>query len=56
MSNLAQILIVDFNNQDKFIQVKVRHFDSNQKFRIQFQNSIQDCYKVESNSSLLLIL
>ena len=29
MSNLAQIFIEDFNNQEKIIQVKVEHFDSN---------------------------
>ena len=29
MFNWAQIFTVDLNNQDKFILVKVRHFDSN---------------------------
>ena len=31
------------------------HFDSNKKLKIQFQNSIWDCDKVESNSSYHLI-
>ena len=44
---------VQSSGQDKLIQVKVRHFDSNNKFKIQFQNSIQDCDIVESNSSFL---
>ena len=34
-------------------QVKVRHFDSNWKLNIQFQNSILDCDKVECNSSFV---
>ena len=46
MSNCAQILTVDLNNHDKLIQVKVK---------ILFQNSIQDCDKVESNSIFYLL-
>ena len=42
MFNLTQIFTVDLNNQDKLFWVK---------FKIQFQNSIQDCDIVESNSS-----
>ena len=56
MFNLAQIFTVDLNNQDKLIKVKVRHFDSSSKLKNQFQNSILDCDKVESNSSLFLLL
>ena len=42
MFNLAQIFTVDLINQDKlFLKLK---------FKIQFQNSVQDCDKVESNS------
>ena len=44
MFNLAQIFTVDLNNQDTLFKVK---------FKIQFQNSIQDCDIVESNSSFL---
>ena len=40
--NCCQIFTVDLNNQDKLSKVK---------FKIQFQNSIQDCDIVESNSS-----
>ena len=42
MSNLTQIFTVELNNQDKLFKLK---------FKIQFQNSIQDCDIVESNSS-----
>ena len=42
MFNLDQIFTVDLNNQDTLFKVK---------FKIQFQNSIQDCDIVESNSS-----
>ena len=45
MFNLAQIFTVDLNNQDKLFKIK---------FKIQFQNFIQDSDKVESNSSSLL--
>merc|ERR1719471_610477 len=42
MFNLDQIFTVDLNNQDTLVKVK---------FKIQFQNSIQDYDIVESNSS-----
>ena len=42
MFNLDQIFTVDLNNQDTLFKIK---------FKIQFQNSIQDCDIVESNSS-----
>ena len=45
MSNLTQIFTVELNNQDKLFKLK---------FKIQFQNSIQDCDIVESNSSFNL--
>ena len=51
MFNLAQIFTVNLTSQEKMIQVKVRHFDSNQKLKIQFQNYLMDCDIVESNSS-----
>ena len=50
MFNWAQIFTVDFNNQEKLILVKVRHWFK-LRIKIQFQNSILDCDKVESNSS-----
>ena len=46
MFNLAQIFTVDLNNWDKLFWVK---------FKIQFENSIQDCDIVESNSSFELL-
>ena len=47
MFNLDQIFTVDLNNQDTLFKVK---------FKIQFQNSIQDCDIVESNSSYIFII
>ena len=42
--------IIDFTDQDKLIRVKIRHLDLDE-LKIEFLISIQDCDKVESNSS-----
>ena len=62
-SNLAQIFTVDSPDQNLLISgnqepcpPQMNFLHRGLKLKIQFQNSIQDCDKVESNSSLFLKL
>ena len=48
---LTWTILSQSKSKSKVKVKRTRHFDSNQKLKIQFQNSILDCEKVESNSS-----